>query len=62
MAYLLMTSGESVETVMLFYNKKRFLNDKYKVDQPCQVRYLNFFKLVLDNPQKYQKQRVYTLK
>ena len=29
--------------VQQYYNRKRFSSEHYKVDQPCQLRYLHFF-------------------
>lgn len=47
-SYLLF-SGQfnDLKSALEFYNKKRFKGEKYGVDQPCQLRYLNYFKSFL---------------
>lgn len=64
MAYLLSISDYQVSEVLKYYNKKRFLKESYVVDQPCQIRYLNFFKEIVNNPSKesYRKQKAFQLK
>lgn len=53
-SYLLF-SGQfnDVKEALAFYNKKRFRGDKYSVDQPCQLRYLNYFCSFLQLPISY---------
>lgn len=55
-AYLLY-SGEfdDFKTALKFYNKRRFTGSNYGVDQPCQLRYLNYFKSFLDLPLDFVK-------
>lgn len=38
---------QSANQCLSFYNKKRFNNDSYGVDQPCQTRYLGYIEKIL---------------
>lgn len=52
---------ESLEAVLNYYNEKRFSKVTYAVDQPCQIRYLQFFKDVLEKPHQFVQLRAYRL-
>lgn len=53
--YLLYTGKfKSVEDVLYYYGKKRFLVDGLGVNQPCQLRYIYYFYEVLTG-----KSRIY---
>lgn len=56
-AYLLF-SGQftDVKSALTFYNTKRFRDEKLAVDQPCQLRYINYFKSFLELPLTYLSQ------
>lgn len=43
------------QEVMKFYAQKRFENDGYGVTQPCQIQYIKYFELYLNNPKLYPK-------
>lgn len=47
-AYLLFSgSFDAVKDALKFYNETRFQEGKLAVDQPCQLRYINYFKSFL---------------
>lgn len=38
---------------MKFYAKRRFEKDGYGVTQPCQIQYIEYFQIYLNNPDIY---------
>ena len=62
MCYLLLNGFKGTcEEVLTYYNEKRFSKKGYKIDQPCQLRYVSFFKDVLDRKEMFKKLRAFRL-
>ena len=40
---------------MKFYAKRRFEKDGYGVTQPCQIKYIEYFQIYLNNPNIYPR-------
>lgn len=53
--FLFMGVFANYEEVMKFYAEKRFEKEGYGVTQPCQIQYIRYFQIYLNNPQLYPR-------
>lgn len=60
--FLLIGYAHSASECLKFYNFKRFNKETYGVDQPCQVRYLNYIEKLIQQPNIDKKLACYHLK
>lgn len=56
-----MQDFEGPKEVLDYYNEKRFKTKKYVVSQPCQLRYLRFYDVVLKNVDDFPHLKAYRL-
>jgi protein-tyrosine phosphatase len=47
---LLINFFKATRDCLHFYNSQRFSKSTYGVDQPCQLRYLNFIEQIIEAP------------
>lgn len=59
---LLIGFFKSAKECLQFYNSKRFNKETYGVDQPCQLRYLNYISSMMEAPKMQDKLICYRLK
>ena len=60
--FLLIGYAHSASRGLKFYNYHRFSKETYGVDQPCQVRYLNYIEKLIQAPSINKKLACYHLK